>query len=104
MNDLLGSKPYINPVATISSTGLHVTSSKRSQSESKSIDSDCENTPKRSNNTISKNQLSNKEILLQIHESKETFEKTRERRHQEKMKQRSEAIEVMKQIVTNFKK
>lgn len=63
MDDLLGKKAYINPVATVSSTGLTSDSS-----QSQCNDSDCESTLKRTKT------LSNREILLRIYESKEIYE------------------------------
>lgn len=100
MNDLLGHKPFMQPVASVSSTGLaDVASNKRIRSSLKSSDLNEEPTPKRANN-----QVTNTNILLEIQKSKQISEENREKRHQEKMKQRNEAIEILKQIASNLTK
>jgi len=106
MNDLLGHKPFMQPVATVSSTGLAVvSSSKRSLSESFDFNNEKSNhSPKVAKVAKSNNQVTKTNILLEIQKSKQISEENREKRHQEKMKQRSEAIDITKQIAFSLTK
>lgn len=96
MNELLGRKPFIEPVATVSSTGLTSKRIRSSSSESSDL-SNTEPKPKRINN-----QVRNTNILLEMQKAKQVSEDNREKRHQKKMKQRNEAIAVMKQITSKL--
>lgn len=106
MDDLLGHKPFMQPAATVSSTGLAVaSSSKRTRSPSDSLDSSNQEsiniTPKTKR---SNKQAANTNILLEIQKSRQMSEENREKRHQDKIKQRGEAIEIMRQIASSLTK
>lgn len=88
IDGLIGAKPFISPVATVSSTG------KRHVSES-SIDSsdDPDGPPKKSP------KFSNKDILLEMQKSRNTAEQNRERRHKEKIEQKQKCLDLFEKLI-----
>lgn len=95
----------MQPVATVSSIGLAVVSlSKRIRSLSGSSDLSNEESKHSPKAKRSNNQATNTNILLEIQKSKQISEENRKKRHREKMKQRSDAIEIMNQIASSLTK
>ncbi|XP_008179324.1 uncharacterized protein LOC103308159 [Acyrthosiphon pisum] len=93
MDGLLGVKPYIIPIATVSSTG------KRDQPEvDNSLASDISphrELPKKKSNYSS----SVDKVLLAIEENRKVSEENKENRHKEKMEQKREAINLLARLV-----
>lgn len=94
LDDLLGAKPYITPIVTVSSTR------KRDQPEvenspSSAISPGHEN-PKKKQNYFSPVD----KFRLAIEENRKVVEENREKRHKEKMDQKKEAINLLARLVS----
>lgn len=93
MDGLLGVKPYITPIATVSSTG------KRDQPEvDNSLASDISphrELPKKKYNYSSPVD----KVLLSIEENRKVSEENKEKRRKEKMEQKREAIHLLARLV-----
>jgi len=94
LDDLIGTKPYITPIATVSSTG------KRDQPEvenslSSTLSPGHENSKKKPNNLSPVDK-----VRIAIEENSKVVEETREKRHKEKMDQKKEAIKLLARLVS----
>jgi len=94
LDDLLGAKPYITPIGTVSSTG------KRDQPEmgnspSSTLSPGHENPKKKPNYSSPVDK-----VVLAIEENRKMVEENRERMHKEKMDQKKEAINLLARLVS----
>lgn len=91
IDGLIGSKPFMEPVATVSSTG------KQSQAATSIESNNEDSTPKRSH-------ISAKDILMEIQKTKHVAEENRERRHKEKMEQKQKSLDLLTKIIDTLNK
>lgn len=89
-----GSKPYMQPIATISSTGVQNFSANVS---SETLSSEPPKKKLRQLPTVDK-------VVLAIEQHKATDEQNRERRHREKIDQKKEALNLLSRLVTALDK
>lgn len=94
LDGLLGVKPYITPIATISSTGKR--DQPESESSSTSSISPHRERPKKKSNYLSPID----KVLLSIEENRKATEEKRDKRHKEKMEQKKVAIDLLAKIVS----
>lgn len=97
LDGLIGAKPFMNPVATVSSTGKRNQSAKCSESPI-----ECSDVPDDPPKKISK--FLNKDILIEMQKSKNVAEENRERRHKEKMEQKQKCLELLEKIIETVRK
>lgn len=96
LDGLLGVKPYISPIATVSSTGKRDQPEEESSSSSTSTSSPCRDHPKKKQNYLSPID----KVLSSIEENRKVAEANREKRHREKMDQKKEAIDLLARLVS----
>ncbi|KAF0750566.1 trihelix transcription factor ASIL1-like [Aphis craccivora] len=100
MGFVIGSKPYMKPIATVSSTGV-----KNYATNNESVFNVASETlssePPRKNliqiPTVDK-------VVLAIQQNKTIDEENRERRHREKMEQKKEALDLLSRLITALEK
>lgn len=94
MDSVIGSKPYMQPIATISSTGEQNFSANVS---SETLSSEPPKKKLRQLPTVEK-------VVLAMEQHKTTDEQNRERRHREKMDQKKEALNLLSRLVKALEK
>lgn len=97
MDSLIGSKPYMNPVATVSSTVKMQSSSNDYNSFMPTVNNEFPNKKLKQVATVDK-------ILLKIEENRELDEERRERRHQEKLQIKREALDILSRMANALEK
>jgi len=96
MDSVIGTKPYMKPIATVSSTGVknYATNNETvSNVASETLSSEPLRKKLRQIPTVNK-------VVLTIQQNKTTDEENRERRHREKMEQKREALDLLSRFVT----
>ncbi|KAF0751672.1 trihelix transcription factor ASIL1-like, partial [Aphis craccivora] len=94
MDSVIGSKPYMQPIATISSTGEQNFSANVS---SETLSSEPPKKKLRQLPTVDK-------VVLAMERHKTTDEQNRERRHREKMDQKEEALNLLSRLIKVLEK
>ncbi|CAI6348521.1 unnamed protein product [Macrosiphum euphorbiae] len=100
MDSVIGTKPYMKPIATVSSTGVKNYSTNNetvSNVASETLSSEPPRKKLRQIPTVDK-------VVLAIQQNKTIDEENRERRHREKMEQKREALDLLSRLVTALEK